>query len=162
MVRRLSVLVALAVIGLPAVAPAQKGESFQRLVTGPTVQSWRSQRGYRAALATDDHGDPMIESAAAGVRFQVFFYGCESGQEPRPCRTFAFTAGFDTGGSASLKLVNDWNARTIFGMAYVDEDSDPWLELPVNADGGMPSEQFARWLDIWDRALGDFVRHIEW
>ncbi|TVQ34644.1 MAG: YbjN domain-containing protein [Geminicoccaceae bacterium] len=146
---------------LLAAAPAVAEEPFQRLVTGPTVQGWLERQGYGTALDTDPFGDPMIESRTERAFFRIYFFGCETTSEPRRCRSLSFAAGFDTGGRGTLASVNQWNATQRFGQAYLDDDGDPWLELAINAEGGMPEAQFQHWLILWHQSLDRFVTLID-
>lgn len=140
--------------------PAAADEVFHRLVTGPTVQGWLQGAGFPAELEADPFGDPMITSATVGAAFAIYFFDCEVQLEPRACRSLSFAAGFDLEGRGSLVRVNDWNATRRFGQAYLDPEGDPWLELAVSVEGGMPEAQFRRWLVHWETSLADFVAEL--
>jgi Rieske Fe-S protein len=118
------------------------------------------QMGYRASLAVDNLGDPMIESKASGKEFVIYFYGCENNAN---CRAIQFASGFDLESGTTHEVINDWNANNRFTRAYLDDEMDPFLELDVNLDlGGVAEENLRDTMDWWDVKLGEFIGHIGW
>ncbi len=116
--------------------------------------------GYRAELTKDDTGDPKIESAAAGVNFSIYFYGCTDG---KACSSIQFSSGFDLDSALNMSSVNDWNTRKRYGKVYIDDEGDPYLEMDINlAGGGITEDSFRDSLDSWERLLSDFQEHIDW
>ncbi|GGW25948.1 hypothetical protein GCM10011452_12510 [Gemmobacter lanyuensis] len=115
--------------------------------------------GYKAQLATDDKGDPRIDSAADGANFSIWFYGCTNGKD---CGSIQFSAGFDTPDGVDVAVLNEWNHSTRFGKAYADTTGDPHVELDVNTTGMLTPENFANTVGIWTQVLSDFQRHIGW
>lgn len=121
------------------------------------VQAMQAE-GYAAKLTTDKAGDPMIESAASGTKFVVFFYNCTGN---RNCGTIQFHAGFDLPGQMPLDRINRWNIKMRFGRAFVDEEGDPIVQMDVSLDkGGMSRPLFADNLAFWVEVLGQFQQHI--
>lgn len=116
--------------------------------------------GYRAEMSTDSTGDPLINSAADGSNFSIYFYGCTAGAN---CSAIQFSAGFDLTNGTSANSMNDWNTRKRYGKAYIDDNGDPTIEMDFNlAEGGISEENFRDSLGIWERLLGDFKDHISW
>lgn len=115
--------------------------------------------GYRAELTTDPTGDPQIKSAAGGVNFSVYFYGCKQG---KACRSIQFSAGFNTEDGVELAVANDWNMRNRFGKVYLDDERDPFIEQDITMAGGMTDEMFADNLRFWELVISDFKKHIDW
>ncbi|EEW24619.1 YbjN domain-containing protein [Rhodobacter ferrooxidans] len=114
--------------------------------------------GYRANLGTDDQGDPKIDSSSGGSNFSIYFYGCTNG---KACDSIQFSSGFDLTKGSSLQVVNDWNRDKRYGKAYLDNEMDPFIEMDFNLDfGGISDENFRDSLDIWERLVGDFKKHI--
>ena len=113
--------------------------------------------GYRATVEQDDAGDPMIRSSAGGSDFLIYFYGCDGGEQ---CRTVLFQAGYDLESGTTGEVIEDWNENVLFGRAYLDEEADPWIEMPVNLFGGVNRENFADTFDWWETVLEGFERHI--
>jgi hypothetical protein len=61
-------------------------------MTGPEVAAWLQKAGYKAELTKDESGDPLINSAAEGQTFKIYFYDCN---EAKRCKALQFSAGFD-------------------------------------------------------------------
>lgn len=114
--------------------------------------------GYRGVLEVDDAGDPMIRSSVGGTEFTILFHGCEDGNE---CRSLLFRVGYDLPDGTTVEVVNDWNATKLFGRAYLDEESDPWLELTMNTYGGVSRLNFEDTFDWWEIVVADFEDHVD-
>lgn len=138
-----------------ATAPA-----YAQAVTAANPQSVADalqSAGYRAVLGRDSVGDPQIETAASGVRWFIYFFGCEKGTN---CSTVTFRSGWS---DASVKLdkINEWNRDKRFSRAYLDKEGDPILELDVNLDeGGMSRALFIDNVEFFETSLGAFVQFI--
>ena len=142
-------LLALAPTAQPQMVRAQDPQSLVR-----AMQS----RGYVAELTTDQIGDPLIRSAASGVKFQLFFYNCTNNKE---CATVQFHVGYDLKTGSSLDTVNEWNKGQRFGRAYLDKENDPILEMDVDLDdGGVSQLLFIDNLEFWTSAMVKFEKHI--
>ncbi|MGX7895380.1 YbjN domain-containing protein [Tsuneonella sp. HG222] len=116
------------------------------------------QAGYRAKLTKDETGDPLIESAANGYDFKVFFYGCTANTD---CRTLQFYAGFQKPDHGTLEDLNKWNSANRFGRAYLKDDGVARLEMDITLDGeGMGPGLFADNLAFWDALMGQFAEAI--
>lgn len=113
--------------------------------------------GYKAVLSKDSDGDPKIESAAAGSKFIINFYGCA---ENKACRTLTFYAGWSDI-DVSVDKINDWNKAKRFSRAYIDEDKDPVIEFDLDLDdGGMSEALFIDNVEFWETSVGGFKTHI--
>ena len=140
--------------GAAAAAPAQ----MIRAQDPQTVLSTMQKAGYKAELATDSTGDPMIKSAYNGTTYQVLFYTCTN---HRQCATVQFHAGYDFDKTLPLETMNNWNRTQRFGRAYLDKENDPILEMDVDLDdGGVSSELFIDNIEFWTSALRQFEKHI--
>lgn len=131
-------------------------------VSGPELQTLMQNWGYRADLGTDDYGDPMITSGAAGVEYVVVFYGCETPGGLRRCTSLTLQVGLDLANGIDMQLINDWNEGARFGRAYVDIEQDPWLEWDVVVEGGVTADNLERQFAIWNRTLGSFLEAVDW
>lgn len=114
--------------------------------------------GYRAQLKTDNTGDPMITSSVAGTEFSILFYGCT---DNAACKVLLFKVGYDLPLGTTDQTINAWNADNLFGRAYLDDEDDPWLEMPVNMDGGISRANFEDTFDWWEVAVAKFQQHID-
>ncbi len=117
------------------------------------------QAGYRAAVTVDNIGDPKIESSAAGVDFSIYFYGCDNA---RNCQSVQLSSGYDLEQGTSFQSMNDWNSTQRFGFAYLDSESDPFVNYDINMAYGLSQENFMDSLAIWEAVLSDFQAHIDW
>ena len=113
--------------------------------------------GYRATVSTDGVGDPMISTSVGGTDVTIFFYGCEDNAN---CRTLLFKVGYDLEDGTTLEVINAWNEMNLFGRAYLDDESDPWIEMAVNLYGGVSRANFEDTFDWWDVVVGQFEDHI--
>ena len=73
-----------------------------------------------------------------------------------------FSSGYDLEQGASFQMMNDWNATQRFGMAYLDDESDPFVNYDVNMAYGISKENFADSLALWDSIMSNFQTHINW
>jgi Putative bacterial sensory transduction regulator len=117
------------------------------------------QEGYRAAVGVDNVGDPKIDSSAAGVDFSIYFYGCDGG---RNCQSLQFSSGYDLERGTSFQAMNDWNSTQRFGYAYLDNESDPFVNMDVNMSYGISPDNLRDTLAVWEQVLADFHTHIDW
>ena len=115
--------------------------------------------GYRAELTKDGEGDPLIRSAASGLKFGIYFYGCDAGSR---CTTVQFYLGLELGRTVALSELNDWNRNKRFGVAVLDTDGEPYLKLDLNLDyGGITTPAFEDNLELWERLMADFAEHLQ-
>lgn len=151
-VMKAAAFAAFAMASVPATAQTVTAGSPQGIVSA--LQS----AGYQAELTKDSSGDPLIRSAASGARFSILFYGCTGGSG---CTTVQFYAGFKSSGSVAVGKMNEWNRTKRFSRAYLDNDSDPCIEMDVNLDpGGMSRALFLDNLQVWSNSLGQFRTYI--
>lgn len=114
--------------------------------------------GYRAELAKDDSGDPMIKSASSGSNFVVLFYGCNDNKD---CTTVQFFVGYAEHKNGSIAALNEWNAKNRFGRAYLSDKGTARLEMDVDLDdGGMSTALFHDNLEFWVTIMASFEKHI--
>ena len=143
-----------------AVAVAATAPAHAQTVTAsdPTsiVRALQSA-GYKAKLGKDSIGDPEIESASAGSRYFINFYGCTNN---RACATVTFVAGWkDT--KTTMARINDWNRDKRFSRAYIDKEGDPIMEFDLDLDdGGMSQALFVDNVEFWDASVGAFKAYI--
>ncbi|MEJ2088803.1 MAG: YbjN domain-containing protein [Gammaproteobacteria bacterium] len=114
--------------------------------------------GYRAKLEIDGDGDPMIRSSVGGTQFAVVFYGCSERHDQ--CQILLFKAGYEMDKKIGMDVINQWNATRLFGRAYLDEVSDPWIELVLNVHGGVTRRQFENTFEWWESSVGEFEDEI--
>ncbi|WP_422370466.1 YbjN domain-containing protein [Hoeflea sp.] len=125
-----------------------------------TVVQALQELGYQARLEAASDGDPRIKSSIDGTNYSINFYGCNS--DNRDCGSLLLQAGWDLTDGISFEVINGWNRRKLTGRAYLDDESDPWLDYFVEADGGLPVETFERAIRMWGQAVANFKDEIEW
>lgn len=142
----------------PGPSPALTGNMVD--ATSPqAVADLLQQAGYRAVVGVDNIGDPKIDSSAAGVDFTIYFYGCENGGN---CQSVQFSSGYDLEKGTSFQAMNDWNSTQRFGYAYLDNESDPYVNMDVNMAYGISADSFIDSLALWEQVLSDFQTQINW
>lgn len=112
-----------------------------------------SQLGYQASLTIAPNGANAIEMRVEGAPSYIDFWNCD--QSNRNCETLMLVYGIDLPDGTTLERANDWNADTIHGFVYLDENDDPWLSLTVRTDEGIPTTLFDNILKIWRSRIGD-------
>ena len=115
--------------------------------------------GFQAKLEEDNIGDPVIRSSSGGVDFRVYFYECKNNKR---CKSLHFSVGYDLADGSSLDAVQQWNADKRFASAYLDGESDPFLQMDVNTDGGVTQQNFENTFQLWQSLKGEFEQFIDW
>ncbi|MEM1086448.1 MAG: YbjN domain-containing protein [Pseudomonadota bacterium] len=115
--------------------------------------------GYRAKLNRIEDGQKFIESSANGMKFQIRFYGCT--EQQTDCELLVFTTGFDFADPQDERLVARWNYER-FTKAYLDEEGDPFIQLPVNILHGVTVANFEDTLIWFTTEMAAFMDHIGW
>jgi hypothetical protein len=113
--------------------------------------------GFQAKLEKDNVGDPVIRSSASGVEFSIYFYDCDNNKR---CKSLHFTAGYDLDDGTTLEAMQQWNADKRFASAYVDDESDPFLQMDVNTEGGITEQNFEKTFELWQSLKGEFEDYI--
>ena len=121
-----------------------------------SVVSALQDLGYRAALTTDDIGDPLIESATAGVEYSIYFYGCVDNAD---CEDMHFLVGLDFEDGMDVDTIQSWNKTSLIGTAYLDDEQDPFLGFYLVTTGGVKRETFEEAIELWSQSVGFFLDH---
>jgi hypothetical protein len=113
--------------------------------------------GFQAAVSRDTRGDPIIRSAAEGVSFVIYFYGC---QQNANCRSIQYTAAFRMGKPPTLDEVNRFNQTRTLGEASLTTAGLPRLTYFMTLEGGVTEANFRHAFALWRGVLRAFVTHI--
>uniref|UniRef100_B0T052 YbjN domain-containing protein n=1 Tax=Caulobacter sp. (strain K31) TaxID=366602 RepID=B0T052_CAUSK len=127
-------------------------------MTGPEVAAWLQKGGYKAELTKDDGGDPLINSAAEGQTFKIYFYDCKDAR----CKALQFSAGFDLKEPLKYEKINEWNRKNRYLKAYLDDDGDPYVQYDINVNAGRTVSGLDDDFGVWTGMLGDFTKFIDW
>ena len=150
-------VLAAAAAALLLASPAAAASIPDGGVTAAEVAEVLKERGYRAEIGKDGHGDPQITSAAEGKTFLVVFFSCRDAR----CAAYQFSAGFDVDASPGLVKANEWNRKFRFGRLFLDEEDDPILQMDVDAERGHTTEAIDNNLDTWVSILARFKREFD-
>ncbi|HTX49214.1 MAG TPA: YbjN domain-containing protein [Caulobacteraceae bacterium] len=126
-------------------------------VTARDVARVLQDKGYKAEIGVDDTGDPKVTSAAEGVNFTVFFYGCNHG--PR-CTSLGFQSGFHIDGGMTAEKINGWNRDKRWLKGWLDNTNDPWVGMDVDAEQGFSTEALGADIDLWAEMIPAFKSYI--
>jgi hypothetical protein len=125
-------------------------------LTAKDVASWLQGNGYKAEIGKTDEGKPKISSATQGMPFYVHFYDCKGDR----CASIQFVAGFNTGGTYTLKKANDWNSDNRWVTASMDKENDPWITQDVDLSPGGSYELLNDEFQVWNSTFGRFQKTI--
>lgn len=117
------------------------------------------EEGYRAKVDIDTDGELSISSGAGGVEFNLYFKACDD--DFTNCELLVFSAGFDLLNGSTDAAMTAWN-QTQWTKAYLDDEQDPFLELPINVIHGISEANFQDSLNWFAQELIDFADHIGW
>lgn len=150
---RRELIIAAAAVAVLGLAPGAQARPLpDGGVTPDEVARVMQHRGFRAEITTADDGRPLIKSSSSGYRFGVYFYGCKQDR----CPSIQFASAFDMADGMSLKSINEWNRTSRFGRAYLDDESDPFIEMDVDVERGFTTEALSNNLSTWEAVLGRF------
>lgn len=134
------------------------GASAESVVTAENPNAVRRiASGYGSAdIEKDGIGDPMIVGKINGVKYAVYFYGCDD--DGNFCNDIKLRASWDGyEDDTSLDEINDWNNDSHFGKAYIESDGDVVVSYTVNLnDGGVTASNLDDTFEWWVAVLSDF------
>jgi Putative bacterial sensory transduction regulator len=142
-------------------APVQPAAAGKVSVTDPnSLVAALQKAGYKAKL-TYDEGKPEIESSASGATFYLYFQNCESKDG---CEDVMVQSAYDMAKDAvSLDTINKFNKDNRWARAYLDDESDPVIEMDLVFAGKQLDEStFVEGMKAWDDVLGRFHTAIDW
>jgi hypothetical protein len=108
--------------------------------------------GYQAELKTGTDGSSSISMTIDGSPSSITFYNCDDAETN--CKTLLFAYGMNFDSGVAVEKANEWNASTIHGFVFTDDDADPWLNMVVMTGAGISSELFADYMSIWRSRIG--------
>ncbi|SMX26927.1 hypothetical protein TRP8649_01025 [Pelagimonas phthalicica] len=115
--------------------------------------------GYFIDITTDKVGDPLLKGKLDGTNYDIFFYDCTNNAN---CRTIQFQVGYDMTNGMSLQRANQWNSDMRYATVHLDDEMDPFLQMDLNIDYGVSSENFVDNFKMWANVLGQFEDFIDW
>ncbi len=109
-----------------------------------------------ATLETDSAGDPKISGRIDGVKYGIYFYGCNAG---KACTDIQLAAGWSDV-KVTLDKINEWNRTKRYGKAYLDKENDPMLELSVNINHGVSVKNLEDTFEWWKAIVDGFQEEV--
>lgn len=123
-----------------------------------TVIDQLQSMGYKASYEPYESGRPRVLSAIAGINYAIAFYGCLD--DMSDCRSMMFSSGFDMPSGSAMATINNWNKSRVYTRAFLDEEEDPYFQMPVVRGQDMSAEDFRRVMNIWEDAVIDFTDEV--
>jgi hypothetical protein len=111
-------------------------------------------KGYGAAtLDKDSDGNPQISGRLDGVKYSIFFYGCEKGTN---CQSIQLSTGYTDAFTADK--ANEWNYKYRYVKAYESDGSN--FRMDIVFKGGVTKDNLDAQFDLWDSfipTIKDFI-----
>ena len=147
-----SVLIAgLLLTGALSVARAEEAEIIQAPDPAAILEI---AKGYGSAkLDKDDGGDPMVSGRLQGMKYVIYFYGCENHEK---CKSLQFSSGYTDAFTA--EQANDWNKKYRWIKAYSGDGSN--FKMDVSFIGGITKDNLELQFSNWDSMTGDIKDFI--
>ena len=141
----------LALAGSVSAARAEDAEILQQPEPATILEI---AKGFGSArMGKDDNGDPMIAGRIEGVKYLIYFYGCE---DHANCKSLQFSTGYTD--PLTADQANAWNSKYRWVKAYSGDGSN--FKMDVSFAGGITranlEEQFSNW-DSMSNNIKDFV-----
>jgi hypothetical protein len=111
-------------------------------------------KGYGSAnMDKDEDGNPKISGRLEGVKYVIYFYGCDKGAS---CRSIQFSTGYTDPFTADK--ANEWNTKYRWVKAYESDGSN--FRMDVDFKGGITRDNLDANFETWDQfidTIKDFV-----
>jgi hypothetical protein len=170
MKRNLTVAATLALLTMGGGAWAQSNED--RITAGIIANELRDL-GYSAKIDADDSGDPRVNTAVDGHKWQVYFYDCSDGElEERRCDSFQFFADNSMRSPVPAALINKWNKEYRYAKAYLQQGNEPGcpaqrscaarieIDVLTAGTGADPARTFRAYFEVMRRRAAGFRKYI--
>src|SRR5262245_52558785 len=144
-VSSLSLLVFIGAAGLAAPIAATADEQLITLADPNIVLD--IAKGYGSAnLDKDSDGNPMVSGRLQSVKYSIYFYGCEKGEN---CRSIQFSTGYTDAFTADK--ANEWNTKYRWVKAYESEGSN--FRMDFDFKGGVTRGNLDAQFETWDSLI---------
>jgi Putative bacterial sensory transduction regulator len=131
-------------------------EAMRTSVTPEFIAELLRRSGYRANIA-QHNGAPQVQSAAQGLGFFVGF-GNAAGEDGAYV-DISFHCWLSIQGELPVAVIESWNAGMRFARLFRREEL-LILTMDVMAAGGVAEAHLTAHIEIWDRLIHDFIRHL--
>ncbi|TIP52343.1 MAG: YbjN domain-containing protein, partial [Mesorhizobium sp.] len=138
---RTSLFILTAGLTLAGAVSLARAEDAEILQTPDPATVLNIAKGFGSArMGKDDNGDPMIYGRVEGVKYVIYFYGCEDHEN---CKSLQFSTGYTD--PLTADQANAWNAKYRWVKAYSGDGSN--FQMDISFAGGITranlEEQFS-------------------
>jgi hypothetical protein len=151
-VRWLLAAVAAAVLA-PATAGATTSSAAMVSAVKPdSVATALQNLGYKAELAKDANGDPLINTDIGGWQAALLFYECNE-KTHDGCQSLQFVANFTPEKKFTADDAVRFNRNTRFASVSLDKDQSVLMTWDVVTGKGIDLEVFSNSVDMFRSAM---------
>ena len=151
---RTSLFILTAGLTLAGAVSLARAEDAEILQTPDPATVLNIAKGFGSArMGKDDNGDPMIYGRVEGVKYVIYFYGCEDHEN---CKSLQFSTGYTD--PLTADQANAWNAKYRWVKAYSGDGSN--FQMDISFAGGITRANLEEQFSNWDSMVGnikDFV-----
>ena len=151
--RSFSLLLSVGLISTGAVSVAWA--DTPEIITAPDPNAILDiAKGYGSAkLDKDDGGDPMVSGRLEGMKYVIYFYGCENHEK---CKSIQFSSGYTD--AFTVEQANEWNKKFRWVKAYSGDGSN--FKMDVSFTGGITKANLEEDFSNWDSMTNDIKDFI--
>jgi hypothetical protein len=131
------------------------GRTLRETIATDELAAILRESGFRAELAVDAAGRPVLHSASSGVPFHVRFGNVAAETDGRFV-DFTLTVAVQLDIPVPLGFVADWNATRRFARMH-GHDRLLVMEMDVLLAGGVGDPNLRANVEIWDRLLQELL-----
>jgi hypothetical protein len=137
--------------GVVSVASAEEAE----IITAPDpAVIVEIAKGFGSAkIDKDDNGDPMVSGRIQGLKYSVWFYGCENHEK---CTSIQFAAGYSDDFTA--EQANEWNKKYRWVKSFAGDGSN--FRMDVSFRGGITRANLEEQFSNWDSMTSDIKEFV--
>ncbi|QPC94147.1 YbjN domain-containing protein [Mesorhizobium sp. INR15] len=151
--RSFSLVTAVGVPMAAAISFARAEDTEVLKILDPTVIVDLAKGYGSAKLDKDDSGDPMVSGRLEGVKYVIYFYGCDNHEK---CKSLQFSAGYTDAFTA--EQANEWNKKYRWIKAYSGEGSN--FKMDVSFVGGITRANLEEQFSTWDSLMSDIKSFV--
>lgn len=154
---------------------AQNAPAASDLISARIVMEETKALGYAATTDADESGDPRVNTAVDGHKWQIYFYDCDKtgDLEGRLCQSFQFFADNSMPAPVLVQTINRWNKEFRYAKAYIQQANEAGCATPkrscaarIETDvqmmgtGADPAKTFRAYFAIFKRRADGFRKYI--
>lgn len=152
---------------------AAHGQSETDYITAAIIVHEIQALGYAANVDQDDSGDPRVNTAVDGHKWQIYFYDCGTGAlADRHCNSFQFFADNSMPKPVPTQTINRWNKEYRYAKAYLQQGNTPGctaarscaarieIDVLMAGTGAEPAQTFRSYFEVMKRRADGFRKFI--